>query len=137
MDRNETIGKPTEQMGVMQKNVLDTQVIEIFKSDKLRVTPEIAEVSGNGLIGFKAVGVDVRVFLPHQKLLLVIPGSGGKTEKVPDPYVFDLKADETKMFRAVDESTLVAYHAVRTVFNGYTEALSRPPVIIIVQTADI
>jgi len=137
MDQKETIGKPTKQMGVVQKKVLDTQIIEIFKTEKLRAAPEIAEVSAKGLIGFKAVGIDVTVYLPHKKLRPVNSEGVQTNEEISDPYKFDLRADETRMFRAADESTLVAYWAVRTVFNSYPDTLSRPPVIIIVKTSDI
>jgi hypothetical protein len=101
-----------------------TMVIEFFKDEVLIADPEIAEVVGNSRVEFKAIGVDVTVFLPHAKLTL-------ENEKVPDPYSFLLKAGSSKTFVAANEDTIVAYTAYRQVFGGYVEALSRPPVIII------
>lgn len=104
-------------------------IIEIFKDTELIAEPEVLEVSGNGIVEFRAIDVDVTIFLPHQKML---PATSSASPMVlPDPYVFDLEAGKSKKFRAVDEDTIVAYYVSREVFGGYTEGVSRPPVIII------
>jgi len=106
-------------------------VIEMKYDGGLIVTPSKAVVDGKDQLTFKSINAKVLVSLP-EGIVVPIQTVEAAIPEVPGPPKFiELDAGQELTFKAINTNIYLEYMVTTSVFEGFTEGVSRPPVIII------
>ncbi len=106
-------------------------VIEISYDGGLVVNPAKALVDGKNELTFKAINTKALVFLPEGIVVPATMADSAIPEIPGPPEFFELGAGDAVTFKVINKNTYLEYMVSTNIFEGFTEGLRRPPVIII------